>query len=150
MTTFEWVMVGLTAAGFLVTVAGVLGGCIWTVAKIKSDIDEKITAERLRIDTIFEAERDNDAKSMKDFAVQFAAEQKVQDNNAGEMGAALRQYIANVEKEMHAIEIWGRDHYAQKPDVEKSFDMLIENIRIMTAEIKSDIRALTAKIDAAV
>lgn len=150
MTTFEWVMVSLTAAGFLLTACGVLGGCVWAVAKIKSDIDEKITAERLRIDTIFEAERENDARSMKDFATKFASEQKIQDANAGEMGAALRQYIANVEKEMHAIEIWGRDHYAQKPDVEKSFTSLREDIRGMTGEIKADIRALAAKIDSAV
>lgn len=150
MTTFEWVMVSLTAAGFLLTSGGILAGCIWAVAKIKSDIDEKITDERIRIDTIFEAERENDARSMKDFAAQFAAEQKIQDHNAGEMGAALRQYIANVEKEMHQIEIWGRDHFAQKNDVEKSITAVREDIRGMTAEIKADIRALTSKIDAAV
>lgn len=149
MTTFEWAMVCLTGAGFLLTAGGVLGGCIWAVAKIKSDIDEKITAERIRIDTIFEAERENDARSMKDFAAQFASEQKVQDHNAGEMGAALRQYIANVEKSMHEIEIWGRDHYVQKPEFEKAVDALRSDITRLGADIKTDIRNLDNKIAAA-
>jgi hypothetical protein len=148
MTVFEWVIVSLTAAGFLVTVAGVLGGCVWAVAKIKSDVDEKVTAERTRIDLIFEAERENDARSMKDFANNFADEQKAQDHNVGEMGAAIRQYVASVEKEMHKIEIWGRDHYVQKPDFEKTIDAVRQDIRGMTTEIKADIRSLATKIDA--
>lgn len=147
MTTFEWAMVSLTAAGFLLTAAGVLGGCIWAVAKIKSDIDEKITVERLRIDTIFEAERENDARSMKDFASQFANEQKAQDHNAGEMGAALRQYIANIEKEMHQIEIWGRDNFVLKDDFVKATDRLENAIGSLAASIKSDFRDLNKKID---
>jgi hypothetical protein len=44
MTTFEWAMVSLTALGFLVTVRGVLGGCVWAVAKIKTDVDKALDA----------------------------------------------------------------------------------------------------------
>jgi hypothetical protein len=86
---------------------------------------------------------------MKDFASNFATEQKEQDHNVGEMGAALRQYIANVEKEMHQIEIYGRDHYAKEKNVDKAIAAMLDHIRSMTQEIKTDIRALDSKIGAA-
>lgn len=143
MTTFEWAMVSIAAAGFLVTAGSVIGGCVWGVVNIKAGVDDKITDERIRIDAIFEAERENYARSMKDFAAEFSAEQKAQDHNVGEMGAALRQYIANVEKEMHKIEIWGRDHYAIKDDVKD----LRTDIHAMRTEIKTDITELGRKID---
>lgn len=144
MTTFEWAMVSIAAAGFLVTAGTALGGCIWGVAKIKSSVDDKITDERIRIDAIFEAERENSARAMKDFVTEFSAEQTAQDRNVGEMGAALRQYIANVEKEMHKIEIWGRDHYAIKDDVKD----IRADIKNMRDEIKADFRDLNSKMDA--
>lgn len=147
MTTFQYWMIGLTCVGILITAGGVIGACVWAVAKIKADVTEKIAEERTRVDNIMEAERENSTRGMREFASEFAAEQKTQDHNAGEMGAALRRYIETVEKEMHKIEIWGRDNYALKNDVDKSIAAAREDVRIMTADIKTDLRALAAKID---
>lgn len=147
MTTFQYWMVGLTIIGILLTVGGIVATVVWAVAKIKADVTEKIGEERTRIDNILEAERENFQRNIKQFATDFAAEQRAQDHNTGEMGAALRQYIANVEKEMHTIELWGRDNYALKDDVNQSITGLRDDIKEMASDIKTDFRDLNTKID---
>lgn len=133
MTTFEWAMVSISAGGFLLSAGGILAGCIWGVAKIKQHTVEQISAEReIRSEAIAKV------------AASFAADQKTQDHNFGEMGAALRRFIEEVEKEMHRIEIWGRDNYAIKDDVKA----LRADIKDMRKEIKDDFSSLSAKIDA--
>lgn len=132
MTTFEWAMVSISAAGFLVTTGGVLGGCIWAVARIKQGTGDLVAAERL--------ER---AEAIATAMDRFDAAQATQDHNFGEVGLSLRRFIETVEKEMHEIEMWGRDHYALKDDVKD----IRSDIKEMRADIKSDITALSTKID---
>lgn len=132
MTTFEWAMVSIAAGGFLVTVGSVLGGCIWGVAKIQLGTDNKIAAERVeRAEAI--------AVALK----QFSSSQATQDHNFGEVGLSLRRFIETVEKEMHEIEIWGRDHYALKDDVKD----IRADIKDMRTEINLSITELGRKID---
>ena len=132
MTTFEWAMVSIATGGFLVTTGGVLASCIWAVAKIKQATGEQIAEERQeRAEAI--------AKAMD----RFDAAQSEQDHNFGEVGLSLRRFIETVEKEMHKIEMWGRDNYALKNDVKD----IRADINSMRLEIKSDITALGAKID---
>jgi hypothetical protein len=132
MTTFEWAMVSISAAGFLVTIGGVLGGCIWAVAKIKQGTSDQIITERIeRAEAI--------AAAMK----HFNASQATQDHNFGEVGLSLRRFIETVEKEMHSIEMWGRDHYALKDDVK----LIRADIKDMRSEIKTDMTELGRKID---
>jgi hypothetical protein len=133
MTSFEIAMVSITAAGFLLTAAGTVAACVWGVAQIKQYTVEQIAAEQaLR------------AREIAKVAETFAKDQKTQDHNYGEMGAALRRFIEAVEKEMHEIEIWGRDNYALKEDVK----YIRDDIKAMASSIKQDFKDLTAKIDA--
>jgi hypothetical protein len=113
-------------------------GAVWAVANIKADFAKQIAAEREETMTAFAG-----------LKAEFLHEQKQQDHNFGEVGAAMRQYIANVEKEMHEIEIWGRDNFVLKDDFVKATDRLEAAIVNMASEIKTDLRGLTAKIDAA-
>lgn len=147
MTTFQYWMIGLTCFGILLSSGGIIAACVWAVAKIKADVTEKIAEERLRTDTVMEAERENASRNMHDVMVKFAAEQKAQDHNTGEMGSALRQHIANVEKKVHEIEIWGRDNYALKDDVAESIKGLRQDVRDMRSDLKDDFKQLSAKID---
>lgn len=133
MTTFEWAMVSIAAGGFLVTVGSVLGGCIWGVAKIQRATDEKIVAERI-----------DRAAAITTATERFEAAQLAQDHNFGEVGLSLRRFIETVEKEMHAIEMWGRDHYALKDDVKD----IRADIRGLRDDLKSDFKELRAVIDA--
>ncbi|NGX95069.1 MAG: hypothetical protein G4V63_07515 [Candidatus Afipia apatlaquensis] len=147
MTTFQYWMIGLTCVGILITAGGVIGACVWAVAKIKSDVTEKIAEERARTDTVMEAERENTNRLHQELMVKFAAEQKAQDHNTGEMGAALRQHITTVEKKIHEVEIWGRDHFALKNDVADSIKGLRDDVRVMGSDLRGDIKEISAKID---
>jgi hypothetical protein len=52
----------------------------------------------------------------------------------------MRQYIADVEKKVREVEIYGRDHYVQKSEFEKATNSIRSDIREMAADIKSDLR----------
>ena len=132
MTAFEWTMVSISVAGFLVTVGSVIGACVWAVARIKAGTDEQIVAERM--------ER---TKAISEAMARFDNAQMSQDHNFGEVGLSLRRFIEEVEKEMHEIEMWGRDHYALKDDVKDIRD----DIKEMRNDIKDDFKELNAKID---
>lgn len=144
MTTFQWAMLALTAVGLLVTWFGLaIGGARW-VESIKQDTSTKIADEILARNLAQAQEaatRDNEIDVLRR---EFEAAQKSQDHTFGEMGAALRRFIESVEKEMHAIEIWGRDNYVQKGEFERATDSIRADIKAMGADIKSDIRELKA------
>lgn len=136
MTTFQWATLVLGSLGFLITWSGmIIGGTKW-VEGIKTGVAEKLALEREETNRVVAAVESK-----------FVADQKVQDHYFGEVNAAMRQYIANVEKEMHEIEIWGRDNFALKSEVEKSTNAIREDIKEMRADIKSDLRDLNTKID---
>lgn len=125
----------IAASAFALNVIVQISGGIWAVANIKADLTKQIGAER-----------EDTAKAIGELREQFLKDQKAQDHNFGEVGAAIRQYIANVEKEMHAIEIWGRDNFVLKSEFVKATDTIREDIKAMSAEIKTDIRELAAKV----
>jgi hypothetical protein len=126
MTPFEWAMVILGCLGFAVTwTAGVIG-LMRAVSDIKEDGTSKVAASN-------EALRS-----------EFNKDQKSQDHNFGEVALAMRQKIADVEKKVYEVEIWGRDNYAIKDDVKD----IREAIKEMANDIKMDFRELNAKIDA--
>jgi hypothetical protein len=128
--------VAIAAAAFGANAIGGIIGLVWAVAKIKAELTTQIAAER--------------EETMGQFAIlraEFVREQRSQDHNFGEVGAAMRQYIANVEKEMHEIEIWSRDNFVLKDDFVKATDGLSKAIKDMAADIKMDFRDLNIKID---
>lgn len=125
----------IAAAAFALNfIVQVVGG-VWAVASIKADLTKQIGEER-----------EETLKSIAGLREQFLKDQGAQDHNFGEVGAAMRQYIANVEKEMHAIEIWGRDNYVLKSEFAKATDSIREDIKAMAADIKTDIRDLASKV----
>src|SRR6266403_3539951 len=128
VSIFQWIALVLGAAGFVITWTRTAVSITRAVDKIESDTTSKITSEL--------------AKIME----QFNEDQKTQDNRVAEVGLSVRQYIANVEKEMHQIEIWSRDHFVLKADFMKTAERLENAITNMTSDIKSDLRLLTTKI----
>ena len=132
MTSFEWFMVVISGAGFLVTTGGLIGGSVWAVSKIRLATAAHIKDERIQRSEAI-------AMAMK----RFDEAQSVQDHNFGEVGLSLRRFIESIEKKVHEVEIWGRDNYALKHDVAD----VRKDIKEMRAEIVTDIKALGAKID---
>lgn len=137
-------MLGIAAIGLLGTWIGfAIKGTSWVEA-IKRDTATKIADEVLARNQALAQEkvsRDNEVDQLRR---EFEAAQKSQDLNVGEMGAALRRFIETVEKEMHAIEIWGRDNYVQKGEFERATDSIRSDIKALGADIKSDIKELKA------
>ena len=136
MTAFEWGMLSVAVAGFLVTVGGVLGGCVWAVAKIKNE-----TTERMK------AEREHTAKLIASHIAEISNDRKTLEHDVGEMGLSLRRHIETVNRKISEVEIWGRDNYALKNDVKESIGEIRNDIRNLGTEIKADIRNLSTKVD---
>lgn len=131
MTGYQWATLALGAAGFMITWAGLWFGAGRFVEKIKAAVKKDIETERDKIvDRIEELER------------QFQDEQRSQDHNVGEMGAALRRHIETVHEKLREVEIWGRDNYLKIDDFEKAVERLSSDFRLAVNEIKTDIREL--------
>src|SRR5574343_564253 len=131
MTIYQWVTLGLGAFGFLGT--WILGAFKLgrAVEQIQSSIKKYIDDE---LEKVFE--------KIDEMESRFEEDQKTQDHRFGEVGAAMRQYITDVEKKVRDVEIYGRDNYVKIPDFEKAIDRLGETMTKAVSELKEDIRRL--------
>jgi hypothetical protein len=127
MEAYHWLTLALGALGFIVTWflgAFKLGR---SVEQMKAAIKAENTDERNKIiDRIELMER------------RFEDDQKEQDHNFGEVGLSVRQYIADVEKKVREVELYGRDNYVRIPEFEKAMDRLSGDLKSFAAEIKKD------------
>lgn len=135
MSLYQWVTLGLGAFGFLST---------WILGAFK--IGRAVEQMRSGVREEIKQERDAIVVKIEDMDRRFEADQKAQDHNFGEVGAAVRQYIADVEKKVRDVEIYGRDNYVKIPDFEKAIDRLSADIKGAVAEIKDDIREIVKPI----
>lgn len=127
-------MFGLGALGFLGT---------WTIGWF--GLGRAVEQMKASVKKDIETERDKIIAKVEELEVRFLDEQRSQDHQFGEVGAAMRQYIADVEKKVREVEIWGRDHYVQKGDLRAVVAQLREDFKEAVGEIKEDIRQLLGK-----
>lgn len=137
ITSFQWLTLALGGVGFLSTWTIGIVGFFKIIDRVKEDTAAKIAAEAGQIE-----------EKIAELISKFDEDQKSQDHRFGEVGIAMRQKISDVEKEMHQIEIWGRDHYVLKSEFVKATDQIRADIKAMAADIKVDIRELKAEITA--
>jgi hypothetical protein len=154
--------------GNIAEIASIIIGALFALSRMSATIGTKITLlhsdfsgvksdvtdMKLEIKKVNEVaakqitvEREETADQFSKLKEAFQQDQKVQDNNFAEVGFSLRRFIETVEKEMHKIEIWGRDNFALKSDVIDSTDRLREDIKTLGNDIRSDLRDLNGKID---
>lgn len=131
MTFYQWVTLGLGAFGFLST---------WILGAFK--IGRAVEQMRSGLKEDIEEERDSILEKIEALKKSFEADQKTQDHNFGEVGAAMRQYIADVEKKVREVEIYGRDNYVKIPDFERAIERLSADFKSAVGEIRDDIRDL--------
>jgi len=131
MTLYQWVTLGLGAFGFLST---------WILGAFK--IGRAVEQMRSGLKEDIEEERDSILEKIEALKKSFEADQKTQDHNFGEVGAAMRQYIADVEKKVREVEIYGRDNYVKIPDFERAIERLSADFKSAVGEIRDDIRDL--------
>jgi hypothetical protein len=122
-------MLGLGVFGFIGT--WIIGA--FTLGRA---VEQMKAALKLEI----EKERDGIVVRIEAMESRFEDQQKDQDHNFGEVGAAMRQYIADVEKKLREVEIYGRDNYVKIPDFEKAMDRLSGDLKSFAAEIKKDFK----------
>ena len=135
MTAYQWATIGLGVLGFVVT--WIIGA--FTLGR---------AVEQMKANAHNEIEEESDKIISKIGLIEnrFADDLRAQDHNFGEVGAAMRQYISDVEKKLREVEIWGRDNYVQKSEFEKATDQIRSDIRALGADIKHDIRELNTKV----
>lgn len=131
MTFYQWVTLVLGACGFLGT---------WLIGAFT--LGRAVEQMKASFKKTIEDEKDKILVEIKELENKFLEEQRTQDHNFGEVGAAMRQYIADVEKKVREVEIYGRDNYVKMPDFEKAIDRLGETMTAGFTEIKEDIRRL--------
>jgi hypothetical protein len=131
MAVEQWIPVGLTAVGFLGT--WIFGA--FKLGRAVEQIKENVKEE-------FKQELEKMGSKLDQLEDRFETDQRTQDHNFGEVGAAMRQYIADVEKKVREVEIYGRDNYVKIPDFEKAIDRLSADFKAGVNELKDDIRAL--------
>lgn len=139
MTTFEILTLTLGATTAVVLVGGTLIAVGRGFESLKAFIVQKVQSES--------DARAADLKELRDEMFKEIAKQRTsQDNIFREIATALRTYIENVEKEMHKIEIWNRDNYARKDDVERAFTSVREDIKDFRTEVTGSVGDIFTKI----
>jgi molecular chaperone DnaK (HSP70) len=126
---YPWVSVGVVVVGFLAQ-------AIFGSFRLGQAVGEVKAALKKQIDD----ERDKIVEKIDGLEEKFISDQKTQDHNFGEVGAAVRQYIADVEKKVRENEIWGRDNFVQKSEFLKATDRLEAAIKEWGTDIKADLR----------
>ncbi len=128
---YPWISVCILILGFV-------GQGLFGSFRLGQAVEQVKAALKKQIDD----ERDKVLAELKAMEIRFDADQKTQDHNFGEVGAAMRQYIADIEKKVREVEIYGRDNYVKIPDFEKAIDRIGETMAAGFTEIKEDIRRL--------
>jgi hypothetical protein len=126
---YPWISVCVVIIGFI-------GQGLFGSFRLGQAVEQVKAALKKQIDD----ERDKVLEKIEGLERHFADEQKSQDHNYGEVGAAMRQYIADVEKQVRELEIWGRDNFVQKGEFEKATSRLELAIKDMGSDIKDDLR----------
>ena len=129
MGIYQWLTLGLGVCGFV-------GTWIFGAFTLGRAVEQMKAAIKLEIDK----ERDGIIVRIELMERKFSDEQKEQDHNFGEVGFAMRQYIADVEKKVRDVEMYGRDHYVKITDFDKAIDRLSSDIKSVATDIKKDFK----------
>lgn len=125
----EWMPLGLGVLGFITT---------WVLGAFK--LGRAVEQMRAGVREEIEEEREKIIAKIEQLEAKFDDEQTSQDHRFGEVGAAMRQYMADIEKKVREVEIYGRDHYVKISDFDKAIERLGETFRLAITELKDDIR----------
>lgn len=142
-----WVMAVLGALGFFITWNRIVVGVTQAIGVIKTNTSKMVTDETEKITKQFSIEIIEMTKALNRLSEKFEEDQRTQDNRFGETAMSIRQYVAIVEKEMHQIEIWGRDNYILKSDFLLAVSRIELAIKEMHGEMKNDLKDLSYKVE---
>ena len=127
----EWITLGLGVFGFLTT---------WILGAFK--LGRAVEQMRAGVREEIEEEREKIIGKIEELEAKFDEEQRSQDHRFGEVGAAMRQYMTDIEKKVREVEIYGRDHYVKIHDFEKAIDRIGATFTAAINELKEDMRRI--------
>lgn len=148
VTVYQWLVLVLGAAGFVITWTRSTVNITRAVEEIKLDTTEKINSVKEEMVVSIAAESERAARAVQSATDNFREDQDTQDRRYAETIHALRSYVQVIEKEMHAIEIWGRDNYVLKTDFTRAIDTFSRTLDDIAKNFRDDTKALNAKMDA--
>lgn len=154
VTLYQWLVLVLGAIGFFITWTRGAVNATRAISAITEDTTKKIAVIHDEIATVKEElvariveDANKSAALVHEISNRFDAEQEQQNRRFGELVAAVREYIRTVEKEMHAIELWGRDNYVLKTEFTKSLDTFGKTLDEIAKYFREDTKALNTKLD---
>ena len=127
----DWMPLGLGVLGFITT---------WVLGAFK--LGRAVEQMRAGVREEIEEDREKIIAKIEQLETKFDDEQTSQDHRFGEVGAAMRQYMADIEKKLREVEIYGRDHYVKIPDFEKAIDRIGATFTAAINELKEDMRRI--------
>lgn len=148
VTGYQWLVLVLGTLGFIITWTRSAVTVTRAVDAIKSDTTEKINAVKEELTGAIAAESSRAARAVQEAMDTFREDQDTQDQRYAELISAVRAYVQAVEKEMHAIEIWGRDNYVLKTDFTRAIDSFSKTLDDIAKTFRDDTKSLNTKMDA--
>jgi hypothetical protein len=137
MTESGWVELGIFVAGLCLQGVGFLIARARDLEAIKQDISERISDEKLeRTKALNSAVTDRDVqieKIRKDWTDKLDDSQEHHDGAYQELGLSLRRHIEGVSLKMHENEIWNRDNFVRKQEL----DSVRSDIKELAAEMRT-------------
>lgn len=141
-------MVTLTGAGVLLTSGTALIAATRGIEQIKADTSAGITGEAEDRTAAIRELRLEVQSMINNLRQENVEIHKTQYHDFGETATALRRFIEEVQNKVREVEIWGRDHYVQKPEFQRSIDTISNDLRSGFSNIAEEIRAIRKDIAA--
>ena len=153
MTEGELITIGFNAVGLL-------GAGVWFLIQRTSDFKniQKDISDRFAVEKLARTEALNAAVTDRDVQIDkirrdWTDSQDEQDKSHAELGFSLRRHIEGVSSKMHENEIWNRDNFVRKQELDsvrsdiKDLGALMQTlISGVSKEFKEDMRNLESKI----
>jgi hypothetical protein len=122
MSDSAWVAIGLAVVAYVVQGFGLF-----------RKFSDRFAEEKLeRTKALSSAVTERDAQIDK-LRKDLEDSQLHQDRSSGELGLSLRRHIEEVAKKMHENEIWNRDNFVRKPEL----DAVRSDIKDLSAEMRT-------------
>lgn len=129
MTNFEWAKLAIALIGLLITCGTTLAIAVRVITTRELATQKLVTQIEAELTTYIDGKI------------------KQQEELFREIVSGAKKYIELVEKEMHQIEIWNRDHYVQKDEFRAATDGLRNDIKDLASSIKEDFKELYRKLE---
>jgi len=135
VTFYQWLTLAMGTLGFLLTWTATVISVTRAVTKIRDDTTKKIIEETEKLTSRLEL-----------IVQKFDVDQRMQDERLMRECVSMRDMMSDFEKELHQVELFGRDNYVQKEEFAAQIQEVKNTFVRMSEEIKKDLKDLATQI----